>query len=116
MDIKKEMEKLTENGVIERIWYFRTEAHIGSAELSRRLGKSDNYIAKLESHDFGLTVKMLCEIIEALGVSYERFFAPDYKHQDTNNELFHIILKMIPAEREALLNYIYTVHPEFKAE
>ena len=110
------MEKLTENEIIERIWYFRNRAHIGSSELSRRIGKSDNYIAKLESHGFGLTVKMLCIILDELGVSYDRFFAQDYKNQDTNRELAEMILQMSQPEREALLNYSYTTHPEFKGK
>ena len=104
------MTKLDEREIIHRIWYFRDKAKISGRDLSLTLGKSENYIKKLECHDFGLTTKMLCEILDALHITPEQFFSPDYQNYDMNNELSQIIDGIPAPEREALLKYLRIVY------
>lgn len=92
--------------VIERIGYFRNRANLSARELSLRIGKHEGYINKLESKDFNLPTKILLEIIEALNISCEEFFASNYSSYKIDNELFVTIRNLSDDRKENLLNFI----------
>ncbi|MDR1917504.1 MAG: helix-turn-helix domain-containing protein [Christensenellaceae bacterium] len=70
--------------IITRIGYFRTQKNLSARELSLRIGKHDTYINTLESKDFNLPVNALLEIIDALGITCEEFFANDFSNFQKN--------------------------------
>lgn len=88
--------------IIERIGYFRNKANLSARELSLRIGKHDGYINKLESNDFNLPTSMLLEILSALNVSPEEFFAENYTDYKQNKEIMQLLNKM-PLDKKANL-------------
>ncbi|MBQ8749504.1 MAG: helix-turn-helix transcriptional regulator [Clostridia bacterium] len=88
--------------IIIRISYFREKNNLSARELSLRIGKAEDYISKLESRNFNLPTKVLLDIIEALGVSAEEFFARDYKNFAINDNLKSALDKL-SARQKALL-------------
>ncbi len=77
--------------IVKRIGYFRNRANLSARELSLRIGKHEGYINKLESKDFNLPTTILLEIIEALNITPEEFFANNYSSYKQDNELLKII-------------------------
>lgn len=79
------------NDVIERVSYFRTEKNISARELSLRINKNEAYINKLECFDFNLPTPVLLDIINALEVTPEEFFAEDYKNYKTKKAILNLL-------------------------
>lgn len=52
----------------------RIKQNISAYELSLRLGKDASYINKLENAKINVSLKMIIEIAETLGVSIEALF------------------------------------------
>ena len=92
--------------VIQRIGYFRNKAKLSARELSLRLGKHEGYINKLESKDFNLPTYMLLDIIEALEITPDEFFADDYANYENDKEILDLLKTMSKDKRENLLSFI----------
>lgn len=69
---------MTLNEIIERLEYFRKLRKITARELSLRIGKHETYINKLECTDFNLPLAAFLEILKALNVGLDEFFAINY--------------------------------------
>ena len=81
--------------IVDRIIYFRNIKNISARELSLSIGKSGNYISKLECLDFTLPTPVLLEIIDVLEVSAEEFFAEDYKHYNDKKALLSLLEEVV---------------------
>lgn len=77
--------------IAERIIYFRDIKSISARELSLNIGKSENYISKLECLDFIVPSDVLLKIIDNLGVNPEEFFAEDYKNYKTRKNVLSLL-------------------------
>ena len=86
MDIKE---------IIERISYFRNESKLSARELSLRIFKNETYINRLEYLNFNLPVTVLMEIIDALGITPDEFFAKDYKNYSKKEKLLNLLTDLI---------------------
>ncbi len=87
--------------IVDRIIYFRTLKEISARELSLNIGKSGNYISKLECLDFTLPTPMLLTIIDNLGIKPEEFFAEDYKNYKDKKNLLNLledVIKYVPED------------------
>ena len=94
--------------IVERINYFRDIKNISARELSLKIGKSENYISKLECFDFIIPSDVLLKIIDNLGIKPEEFFAKDYKNYQAKKNILNLlkdIANYIPQENiVSLLN------------
>ena len=77
--------------IIERINFFRNENNISARVLSSRINKSENYINRLEYLNFNLPLKVLLDIIKALEITPEEFFAEDYKNYKTKKAILGLL-------------------------
>ena len=89
-----------------RISYFRNQKGISARELSLTIGKCDNYINKLENHNFNISANILLYILSALEVEPEEFFATNYKTFKRDNELYNLIASMPTDKKENLIQFI----------
>ncbi len=92
--------------VIQRIGYFRNRANLSARELSLRLGKHDGYINKLESSNFNLPTSMLLEIISALSITPEEFFADNFIDYNYDKEILYLLKNMPLNKKESLITLI----------
>ena len=99
---------MTQGDIIDRINFFRVKRGLSARELSLRIGKHEGYVNKLECYDFTLPVPVMCEIIDALQVSMEEFFDPDYKNYHVNKEIVELLQNMSAEKRESLLKFLKT--------
>lgn len=92
--------------IAQRISYFRNKKGMTAQELSQMIGKSNNYIGKLECYNFNLPSSVLLTIIDALAVTAEEFFADNFQTYQKDKELYNLI-KVLPQEKkEALMKFI----------
>ena len=75
---------MTMKEVVTRINYFRMEKGLSAEDLSFRIGKSASYVSKVESSLLMPPAEVLLELIDALGVEPEEFFAKDYRNYKKN--------------------------------
>lgn len=107
MKIKLDKENLQVlSDIVLRIHYFREKQNISARKLSLLIGKNSNYINKLECLDFNLTITTLYEIISALNVSEEEFFAKNYRSFKEDDELYKLIKQMPTNTKNSLINFI----------
>ena len=64
---------------------------------SMGIGKNENYINQLESSSFIVPSDVLFQIIDALEIKPEEFFAEDYKNYQTKKELLNLLDEVINA-------------------
>ncbi len=87
--------------IVERINYFRNLKNISARNLSYDIDKSYNYINKLESLNFNPPMSVILDIINALDISPEEFFAEDYKNYSLNKKISNLlksIINSVPSE------------------
>lgn len=92
--------------IIERIAYFRNIKNTSARALSENIGKSSNYINRLESLCFNIPTSVLLEIIDTLGISPEEFFASNYKSYKKDSELCDLIKNMSVEKKNSLIDLI----------
>lgn len=75
MQIKSEEKKLSMI-VINNVKYFRTKAGLSEQELSRMIGKKDDFIKRLENHKLKKepTFVLLNNLSDVLDVDIKEFF------------------------------------------
>jgi len=96
------MEKinLSKQEILDRIGYFRAKKKKSAYKLGIELGHSKNYFYRIESGEIVLTVDLLLEVLEILGVTTSEFFAPEL---DINNkDYIHLVerYKQISTENQ----------------
>ena len=94
--------------IVERIQFFRNKLNLSARNLSLSIGKNGGYINKLECLDFNITITTLYEIIDALKIEPEEFFAKNYKTYQLDKDLYDIINTMSYDKKQSLLLYIKT--------
>lgn len=94
--------------IVERIQFFRNKQNLSARNLSLSIGKNSGYINKLECLDFNITITTLYEIIDALKIEPEEFFAKNYKTYKLDKDLYDIINTMSYDKKQSLLLYIKT--------
>jgi len=77
--------------ILTRLGYVRNSANLSARELSLRMGKSQQYVAKLERGDIVLTIENLLLILELCNFPIERFFSSDIYNYNVNIELVKLI-------------------------
>jgi len=92
--------------IIVRLSKCRTNKNMSARELSMMLGKHEGYINKLESYDFNLTVGTLLEILEALEVSPEEFFAVGDDYNAESLKVLRKLNKLSEANKRTILDLI----------
>ena len=85
--------------VLHRLVYVRNKANLSARELSLRMGKSSQYVSKLESGNIVLTVEKLIDILNICNFPIERFF---YENIDTyeNDKILLNLIKSLPENKK----------------
>lgn len=89
-----------------RISFFRNRKGLTARELSLTIGKSESYINRLEARPFNIPVTTMLDILSALEVEPEEFFAANYKTFKRDNELYNLIAAMPNDKKENLIQFI----------
>ncbi len=97
---------MTQKEIINRISNFRYKKKLSARELSLQLGKSSNYINKLESYDFNLTLNMFLEILEALEMTEEEFFCLGEQYNKETKELCEKFNKLSDFNKKTVFDLI----------
>ena len=92
--------------IVKRIGFFRYKQNISARELSLKIGKNDSYIKQLEKTKFNLSTNALIEIIDALEVSYEEFFSPNYRTYYIDKDLYNTIIKLPEEKKKSLSDFL----------
>ena len=92
--------------IVERIGYFRTKKNLSARELSMQIGKAPGYINKLEQIKFNLTTEVLLEIIDALEIKPEEFFADNYMTFALDKSLYNTIKNLPPEKKQYLIDFL----------
>lgn len=92
--------------VINRIAYFRTKKDLSARELSILIGKGQNYINRLETEMFNVPTSVLLDIIGALEITPEEFFADDYMNYKSSTQLQKLISDLPPEKQNSLIDMI----------
>ena len=79
---------------------------MSARELSLMIGKHEAYINKLECYAFNLSTNVLLEILDALQVSPQQFFADNYRDYKKDDELYQIIKKLPADKKDGLINLL----------
>jgi len=98
------------NETIDRISYFRNKNRLSARELSLLIGKSENYINRLESSRFNLSVETLYEIIYALDVSREQFFSNNYMTHNDDVALFNKFRSLKENDKDIVLKMVESLN------
>ncbi len=94
------------NEIVQRISYYRSKFNISARELSLMIGKNEGYINKLESNDFNLTINTLLNILDALGVTAEEFFADDYSLFNENKYILQLLNELPPNKKANIIEFL----------
>lgn len=88
--------------VIARIGYFRTKANLSARALSFCIDKNPAYITKLESGEYEPSVRVLLNIIDACGITVEKFFYHNIATYEVDKECLKTIEKLTVDKKTAL--------------
>ena len=75
------MKKENFKEIINRIVYFRKLKGYSARTLSLMIDKHDTYIGKLEAQQFNMSMDTFLDIIDALDVTLDEFFATDLQNK-----------------------------------
>ena len=92
--------------IINRISYFRNNSNLSARELSLRIDKNGAYVNHLESSKFNLKVTILLDILDALGISCEEFFADDYRNYNQDKEILKRLQKLSAEQKNLIIDLI----------
>lgn len=92
--------------IINRISNFRYKKKLSARELSLQLGKSENYINKLECYDFNLTIPMFLEILKALEITEEDFFGLAEQYNEETKTLMKNFNKLSTANKQTVIDLV----------
>ena len=68
--------------IINRLVYFRKLKGYSARTLSLMIDKHDTYIGKLEAQQFNMSMDTFLDIIDALDITLDEFFATDLKKKN----------------------------------
>jgi len=67
---------LSKQDILNRIGYFRNKKNISAYKLGLELGHAKTYFYRIESGEIELTIELLLDVLDILGVSTTEFFCP----------------------------------------
>lgn len=97
-------ENLSKEDILNRIGYFRNKKNITAYKLGMQLGHSKTYFYRIESGEIQLTLEMLLDVLDILGVTTSEFFCPYIKDED--KELFEKILSLSKENKQTISGLI----------
>lgn len=97
-------ENLSKEEILNRIGYFRNKKNITAYKLGMQLGHSKTYFYRIESGEIQLTLEMLLDVLDILGVTTSEFFCPYIKEED--EELFEKILSLSKENKQTISGLI----------
>lgn len=92
--------------ILFRLGYVRNAVGLSAAETSKRIGKSTQYVAQVESGRIVLTVKTLFEILEVCNFPVERFFSKNIEDYQIDNELYDLIQSLPEDKKRNLTEFL----------
>lgn len=92
--------------IISRINYFRNEKHLSARELSLKIFKNRAYINHLESGKFSIKTSILSDIIDALNIPCEKFFAENYREYELDKEILQLFKNLSLERKKALIEFL----------
>lgn len=95
--------------VLSRIGYVRNQKKLSAKEVSLQIGKSQQYVAKLETAQITLSVKELLKILEVCDFPIDRFFSKNIAEEPTNKELVELIEDLSLIKKKKLLEFLKTL-------
>ena len=77
--------------ILNRIGYFLKKKNMSAYSLSLTLGKSQNYVYRIQSGKTKLYMEVLLDMLEILDVSMFEFTYPDLQNYETDIKIFELI-------------------------
>ncbi len=87
-------QKLSKKEILDRIGYFLNKKKMSAYSLSLTLGKSSNYIYRIQSGRTNIYLDILLDILEILDVSLFEFTYPDLENFSTDLKMLDLIKKL----------------------
>ncbi len=97
---------LTKEEILNRIGYFRNKKNITAYKLGKELGHAKTYMYRIESGEIQLTIDLLLDILDILGVSTTEFFYPNLQNYDKDKIVLDILNQMSDEERNSLVTLL----------
>lgn len=92
--------------VLHRLVYVRNKANLSARELSLRMGKSSQYVSKLESGNIVLTVEKLIDILNICNFPIERFFYENIDAYENDKTLLNLIKSLPENKKKNIIEFI----------
>ena len=93
---------LSYDEILNRIGYFRNKKKISAYKLSRELGHSKTYFYKIENKSIQLTLDVLLDTLDILGVGTEEFFYDNLEEYKIDKEKLNITRNLTDDEIKSL--------------
>lgn len=106
MGVAMENLNLTKEEILNRIGFFRNKKNMSAYELGMRLGHTKNYFYRIESGEIQLTVELLLQALEILGVSTFEFFYPNLDSFTSDIEDLELIKSLNLEERKSIITLL----------
>lgn len=86
--------KMSKDDVLNRIGYFLQKKNVSAYSLSLTMGKSKNYVYRIQSGKTKLYLETLLEMLEILDVSLFEFVYPDLENYETDIKMFNLLKRL----------------------
>lgn len=95
--------------ILSRIGYIRNQKKLSAKEVSLQIGKSQQYVAKLETAQIKLSMIELLKILEVCDFPIDRFFSKNIDEEPINKELIELIEGLSLVKKKKLLEFLKTL-------
>lgn len=97
---------MTNKELVEKISFYRVKRNMSACKLSESIGKSRNYINRLESNPFNIPTSVLFDILDVLGLTVEEFFCLGTEYTPEGKELLHLYNKLSANNKNTVLDLV----------
>lgn len=97
-------ENLDKEEILNRIGYFRNKKNMTAYKLGMQLGHSKTYFYRIESGEIQLTIDMLLDVLDLLGVTTSEFFCPYISYED--KDLIQKVLNLSSENKQTISELI----------
>ncbi len=97
---------LSKEEIINRIGYFRNKRKLSAYKLGMELGHARNYFYRIESGEIQLTLDLLLDVLQILGVSTFEFFYPNLSKFESDTRLLRSFQELSEEEQKSLQTLI----------
>ena len=98
--------KITYQDVLGRIGFFRNMSNLSGRETSFRLGKSEQYLPRIENGKYELKVSTLLELCEIFGITIEDFFYLGKDYNPESKEILTLFSNLSKENQQFALDFI----------